>query len=125
MVDPYCTCGIKHRQLFNDVFTCPRCPKIIVKKDHVTLTWRGDMATVLLDEFEKYITQALLARREEAQADVGDEPLPAVPKPVEAPRAPADCSEPTQPCERCNTLMPAGCGKICTNCKWVSPCSIG
>jgi hypothetical protein len=63
----YCDCGIRLRQWFNDVFSCPRCRTIIVNKDHVTMTWCGPTALVLLDEFEKHITKVLLERRGEAE----------------------------------------------------------
>lgn len=120
----YCSCGIRLRQLFNDVYSCPRCPTIIVKKDHVKMTWRGDAALVLLDEFERHVTAVLLSKREDAETDMdaADHLLVNPPKPM------ADAITPDpkdmRPCDQCGSSMRAGCGAVCPNCKWMAPCSI-
>jgi len=30
----------------------------------------------------------------------------------------------TQECQQCGSLMEAGCGKVCQNCRWVAPCGL-
>lgn len=129
MDDVYCGCGIRLRQWFNDVFSCPRCRTIVVTKDHVTMTWRGARAEVLLDGFEKYITKVLLDCREEAETSMEG---------VTRPHAGVEQDKPTEvilkkdlvedkdlrPCDCCGTKMKKGCAEKCPNCSWISPCSI-
>lgn len=126
MDDVYCGCGIRLRQWFNDVFSCPRCRTIVVRKDHVEMTWRGARAEVLLDEFEKHITKVLLDCREEAETSMGGVAGPHAcvgqDKPMEEIlKKDLDC---VRSCDNCGALMKAGCGEICSNCGWASPRSI-
>jgi len=126
MVGGYCDCGIQYRQLFNDVFSCPRCQTIVVRKDHVTMTWRGSKALILLDEFEKYVTKRLLEERESADTDMGSTPKPKECASQEAPTEVLSVEDlkDLRPCDCCGTHMKVGCGEICPNCRWVAPCSI-
>ena len=128
MDDAYCSCGVRFRQWFNDVASCPRCRTIVVRKDHVTMTWRGARAEVLLDEFERHITKVLLDCREEAETYTDG---------VARPHASVEQDKPTEvilkkdliedddlrPCDNCGAQMKRGCAERCPNCKWISPCS--
>jgi len=116
--------------LFNDVFSCPRCQTIVVVKDHVTMTWSGSKALVLLDEFEKYITQRLLECRGDAvtvtaKSEPVDRHAPYVVKAAPLPVANLQDADPSKlrECDQCNSIMKVGCGAVCPSCKWVAPCT--
>jgi hypothetical protein len=85
------------------------------------MTWRGSIALILLDEFEKHITRVLLTRREAAETS-----MVAPTKPAERPteEIPQEDLEKKRPCDNCGAHMQVGCGQKCGNCGWVAPCSI-
>lgn len=124
-MDPnYCDCGVKRRQMFNDVFSCPRCRDLVVVKDHVTMEWTGDIALLLLDEFERYVTKRLLECREMASTDMSgpERPPLRVKRPTEV--VLKEQKQDMRECDCCSAPMRAGCNQKCPQCGWVAPCSI-
>lgn len=130
----YCECGMRLRQWFNDVFSCPRCRTILVRKEHLEMLWSGPAALVLLDEIERQVTGVLLSRREQAEVSVVDKGVSSkfVPRVGEGKREVSRResrldSVPVSdrmPCLRCGKLMKAGCGQVCAGCGWIAPCRL-
>jgi hypothetical protein len=126
----FCRCGVRLRRWFNDIFSCPRCQKIFVFKDGVTMTWSGSIATLLLDQIEKFVTQELLNHRhliDEMAGPTVEDDKEEIPKFVEAGvyrRALISAGKKVTECINCHFPVEDRCGAQCPACKTLQPCGI-
>jgi len=104
-ITPVCECGIKLQPYDLDgvrKWYCPRC-----QLDKWPEVAQDDTASPTEEEVQAVaveVERMTGMRPRELRTATGSEPL--------------------APCEQCGTIMRKKCGAICSNCKWIRPCSI-
>ena len=128
----YCDCGTKCRQWTGSVFMCPRCQVIYRLSEAGPKKIDKEQGPMLINMVEKFIDNLLSTVKKSGKSKsrpiqvkeiVTKETVVLPPNPLTHARASEPVSTLTS-CERCGAQMDDKCGSICSNCKWMKPCSI-
>jgi hypothetical protein len=130
MLPKICRCGITCRFWRGDVCVCPRCRVVYVASPTGLKTITGKHGEALVEEVEKFITEAITVFMPEYVDDPQQRKLPFSvddkPKPIPAAHTTPESAlqKPVVPCDLCGGDIDDKCGAVCKNCGWIKPCSL-